>query len=131
MEIMKNFLIFNYIFLFINILILIKKKLLNFSFKNVDFKLLVFNTFIYKNISDYLNSKYDTKLPIFINITHLKEEEKNNTKKKIRLYFTNYLSTSYQTYQIKKIIEILSPMFEIEIDPDNPDYLNYPNFIQV
>jgi len=128
MEIMKNFLIFNYIFLFINILILIKKKLLNFSFKNVDFKLLVFNTFIYKNISDYLNSKYDTKLPIFINITHLKEEEKNNTKKKIRLYFTNYLSTSYQTYQIKKIIEILSLMFEIEIDPDNPDYLFYNVF---
>ena len=107
MKIMKIILIFNFIILFINIFIIIKNKLLkSFYYKNVDFKNLLLNTFYYKNISDYLNSQYEIKLQTPINLTKLNYTALEIQKKKISLYFVDFLLSRFQKYQIKKIIVI-------------------------
>ena len=129
MKIMKIILIFNYFVLFINIFIIIKNKLLiKFYYKNVDFKILLLNTFYYKNISEYLNSQYEIKLQTPINLTKLNDITLEIQKKKISLYFINFLLSGFQRYQIKKIIDILNQKYEVVIDPDNPDYLFYNVF---
>ena len=125
---MKNILIFNFIFLCINIFLIMINKLLKYNFKNVDFKFIVFNKFFYNNISYYLNSKYYIKLHTSINDTNINEKKNSNSKKKIRLYFLNFYPSNYQKYQIKRIIEILNLKFEIFIDQDKPDYLFYNVF---
>ena len=121
----KEILIFNLIFFFINTFILIKNKLLILNFKNVDFYFIIFNSFSYYNISDFLNSKYYVKFPLSTNINN---SRKKNIKKKIYLYFIDFLYSRYQKYQIKKIKEILSQKFELILDPKNPDYLIYNVF---
>ena len=90
-----------------------KNKLLMLNFKNVDFKLLKFNKLFYNNISDYLNSKYCIKLNESINLMNLNGNKHYYEKKKIRLYFVNFKPSKYQTYQINRIVEILSSQFEI------------------
>ena len=73
-----------------------------------------------------LNSKYKIKFTIsaknknFIN--------KDKIKKRIYIYFIDFLNSMYQRYQILKIKEILSEKFEIILEPNNPDYLIYNVF---
>ena len=121
----KEILIFNLILFFINTFILIKNKLLIFNFKYVDFYFIIFNSFSYYNISDFLNSKYYVKFSLSTNINN---SRKKSIKKKIYLYFIDFLYSRYQKYQIKQIKEILSQKFELILDPKNPDYLIYNVF---
>lgn len=125
MKIIKYIIIVNFIILYINIIIFIipnKPSLINF--RNIDSKFLIFSKMLYKNISDYLSSKYQMK---FYNIN----EEKNNNiikKKKIKLYFIDFKYSKYRESQKNRIKEILSKDYEIFLTPLNPEYLIYNVF---
>ncbi len=94
------------------------------SLRNIDLMLLIYNKLSFKNISFYLNSKYDIKnLNVSKNI-----KKKSNNKRKIELYFCDFLNTSYQKMQIFSIKRTLSQKFQISINPENPEYLIYNVF---
>ena len=113
-------LIFNFVILITNIIILINFKVL----RNVDLMFLIYNKFCFKNISFYLNSKYEAK-----NLYYFKNlKEKSIKKKKIEIYFCDFLNTSYQNMQIMSIKKALSNNFQISINSDNPVYLIYNVF---
>lgn len=127
MKYLKFLLIINSIFLCLNIIILLRKKSYLIKFKNIDYKFLNYNRLSYKNISNYLNSKYIPKL----NNNAIKKDINKNkdiTKKKIKLYFIDFKHSSYRKKQIMKIKEILNQKFEVSINKKNPDYLIFNVF---
>ena len=124
MKIIKYIIIVNFIILYTNIIIFIiqnEPSLINF--RNIDSKFLIFSKMLYKNISNYLSSKYQMK---FYNIN---EEKNNNIKKKrIKLYFIDFQYSKYRERQINRIKEIVSKDYEIFLTPLNPEYLIYNVF---
>ena len=112
---------FSIFILHINIILLIKNKPL----KNIDLQFLTFNKYYYKNISVYLNSKFDIK---YLTTSQNISNNSNYKKKKIELFFTDFLNTGYQQKQIMNIKNILSNKFNISINSENPDYLFYNVF---
>ena len=97
------------------------------KYKKIDYKLIIYNKFSYSIISNYLNSKF------FINSNYNNNKIKNTSnsiykKKIIKLFFIDFLYSSYRKKQINKIIEILNQKFSIIISKNNPDYLIYNVF---
>jgi len=112
------------ILLFINIFTIIinfyfkyVRKEKNFSFKNCDKIMIDFIKNSYKNISNLLNSKY-----LIINNNILNKTE-NLNKKKISLFFVDFIPSYYTVPQYKILKDLLKRRYELEIKPDNPDYL--------
>jgi len=106
--------------LFINIFIIIInfyfkyfRREINFSFKNTDKITIDFIKSSYNNISNILNSKY------LVN----NNKTENIKKKKISLFFVDCNPSFYTKPQYKILIDILKRKYELEIKPDNPDYL--------
>ena len=122
MIILKQILIFNCIVFFFNIFIINKNKIM-INFRNIDYMNIKFINYTYTNISNYLNAKYYISYNIINAI-----EKKNNSKKKIRLYFSDFSPSKSGPDQIKRLINIFKQYFEIILEPNNPDYLIYSTF---
>ena len=131
-NILKVFLFFNSIIFFINIYIIIQKKI-KIKIKNVDFLTIKFTKYCYKNISDILNYKFNFKYDNLnnLNLNNRLDDKKatNNKKKIIRLFFIDFhFHSPYHKRQINNIIDTLNKQFKIIISKNNPDYLFYNVF---
>jgi len=99
----------------------IKQK--NLFIKNIDKMTINFLKNSYKNISNFLNSKYIVKN------NNIKGKKKNNRKKKISLYFSDYYHASpYMRAQYNILKNLLKRKYDLEIKSDNPDYLIFNVF---
>ena len=127
MKFLFLFFIFSLFLFFLNILFILIFITLSLKYKKIDYKLIIYNKFSYSIISNYLNSKF------FINSNYNNNKIKNTSnsiykKKIIKLFFIDFLYSSYRKKQINKIIEILNQKFSIIISKNNPDYLIYNVF---
>ena len=119
----------NLIILLINFILLLKKNKIvdeekinfkdiqtNFTFKNSDIILLNFFIKTFKQISNYLNLKYNYKIII---------KNKRKIKKKITIYCVDQLD---QKLNLQMIKFQLRDKFRVKFDKNKPDYLIYDVF---
>lgn len=95
----------------------------NFSIKNIDQVIITFLKNSYKNISNLLNSKY-----IVNNNNNILNKNENKHKKKISLYFEDFIPSFYTKPQYKILTRLLKRKYKLEIKPSNPDYLIFDVF---
>ena len=88
----------------------------NFAFKNSDIILLNFFIKTFKQISNYLNLKYNYKIII---------KNKRKIKKKITIYCVDQLD---QKLNLQMIKFQLRDKFRVKFDKNKPDYLIYDVF---
>jgi len=128
------FLILNYVFLFINLILgylnleLITNrnyKILS-NFKNVDLFFINIARKTFKQIAFYLNSKYD-KNNLNINKFQLIDTQIQE-KKVIKLYSVGSLNDFYNNILINDITKLLGNKFIFNFTSDNPEYLIYDVF---
>ena len=128
------FLILNYIFLFINLILVNlnfeiisnrNSKILS-NFKNVDLFFINIAKKTFKQISFYLNSKYDNNN---LNINKIELFDKQIQEKKvIKLYSVGSFNTFYKNVLLNDITKLLGEKFIFNFTPDNPEYLIYDVF---
>ncbi len=125
---LKNILLINFIIISINIYFkyfrslkpssLLKENL----FKNIDYMIIIFLKNSYKNISSLLNSKY------IVNNNNILNKKEKVHKKKISLYYVDILPSFYTEPQYEILNKLLKKKYELEIKPDNPDYIIFDVF---
>ena len=116
----KKFLFMNFILLFFN-LIFIKYEYQHFFFNSINKYYMKLSKISFTEISNYLNSKYNT----YKNIINFLD---NENKKIINLYFINFKNSSFYKTEINKIIILLKKNYIINITENEPDYIIYNVF---
>ena len=113
---LKIILFINFIIIIINIYFKYLRRQKNFIFKNNDKVTINFIKNSYKNNSNLLNSKYS------INNNNIYKKE-NIHKKKISIYFDDFIPSFYTIPQYKILKKLLRKKYDLEIKSENPDYL--------
>lgn len=115
----------NSISFLINLFLLFEKKLFNskkfIKFKNSDIFNIYLIKFTYKEISDFLNNKYNLK----INNLNLYKKNESKLKKIIKIHCIDLFN---KTKHIKWLKDKLEDKFIIKFDSNNPDYLIFNVF---
>jgi hypothetical protein len=96
------------------------------NFKNVDLFFINIAKKTFKQISFYLNSKYDNNN---LNINKIELFDKQIQEKKvIKLYSVGSFNTFYKNVLLNDITKLLGEKFIFNFTPDNPEYLIYDVF---
>ena len=122
------FLIVNYIFLFINLILNMNFEIINYfkilsNFKNVDLFFINITKISFKQIAFFLNSKIykgnsnSSKYKLF--------DGKIKDKKVINMYYVGTSNIYYRNLFVKDITQLLVNRFIFNLTSDNPDYLVY------
>ena len=124
-NIIYKFLIVNYIFFFINLVLnlnfqIIKNIKILSNFKNIDLFFINITRKSFKQISSYLNSKFENKYKSLNN--------KIREKKVININSVGSSNTYYKNKLIKDITKLLENTFIFNFTSNNPDYLVYDVF---
>ena len=89
----------------------------NLFIRNIDKIIINFVRNSYRNISNSLNSKF------IVNSNNILRKKESIHKKKISLYFEDFVPSFYTIPQYKILKRLLRKKYKLSIKSDNPDYL--------